>query len=407
MAETARKDTPPAHRWLARCPEMGTDPIPVSRLTDPDYFEAERRKIFKRCWLHVGRVEDIPEPGDWLVQEVAIAPASVLVVRGEDGRIRAFHNVCRHRGSKLAFGERGSGGGIFGCRFHGWSYDSEGALIHVPQEENYYEPLCGKKNLLPVACDTWQGFIFINLDPSPNETLAEFLGPAFDFFDGYPFDQLASELNYRADIRGNWKLVMDSQAEGIHAPYTHTSPWPNLFSTPDSPYTEYLDISFYGRHRSYTLAAGKGYVPGEVEALALAMGPAISASGAAAMQTCKRLNPTNDPNWSFDCLTLFPNLLIYCFGGVYHTHQFWPKDIRTTTWDLRMHLPKARTASEAFSREHAKIFLRDPFLEDGYLNEESQKVIESGVLEHLELQDDEALIRHCYWTVHNAVTAED
>lgn len=407
MATRADQLTDRQTRWLDRFPDMGTGPIPVERLLDPAYFELEREKIFKRAWLHVGRVEQIPEEGDWFVQEIAVARTSLIIVRGEDGDIRAFHNVCRHRGSKLAMQSKGSGAGMFACRFHGWTYNSEGTLVHVPQEEHYYEPLCGKKNLIPVACDIWEGFIFVNLQPEPAETLREFLGPAWDRFEGYPFDALTKEWNYRGDIKANWKVVMDSQAEGIHAPYVHTLPWPTLFTSPDSPFTRYLDIDFFGKHRTYTLAAGTAFQPSPVEALALSMGPAISASGEAAFASCKRLNPTGDPNWSFDCLALYPNMLIYCFGGVYHTHQFWPIDAATTTWDLRMHLPQATKASEVFSQEHAKVFLRDPFLEDGRLNEDSQQALESGAVDELYLQDDEALIRHCYWVAHNAVMADD
>ncbi|MGR8948960.1 MAG: aromatic ring-hydroxylating oxygenase subunit alpha [Gammaproteobacteria bacterium] len=395
------------HRWLERCPEMGAEPVPVSRVTDPDYFEKEREKIFKRSWLHMGRASDIPNKGDWFVQDIVVANTSLIVVRGQDNVIRAFHNICRHRGSKLAFENKGTSSGMLSCRFHGWTYDTTGELRYVPQEENYYEPLCGKQNLFAVACDVWEGFIFINLDPEPKETLLEFLGPAADRFEGYPFDKNPTELIYRGDIKANWKLVMDAQAEAIHAAFVHTKPWPGLFSGGKTPFANYLDISFYGKHSSYTLAGGTKYTPTEVEALALSMGPSVSASGDDAIQSCKKLNPTNDPNWSFDSLVLFPNFIIYCFGGVYHTHQFWPLDHRTTNWELRMHLPEAKNASELFSQEHAKIFLRDPFLEDGIINEEMQKAMESGVMSHVYMQDDEALVRHCYWVAHNAVMAED
>ena len=395
------------HRWLARCPEMGTEPIPVSRVIDPAYFDQERQKIFKRAWLHMGRVNDIPNKGDWFARDIAVANTSLIIVRGQDNVIRAFHNVCRHRGSKLVFEEKGTCSGMLSCRYHGWTYDTSGELRYVPQEENYYEPLCGKQNLIAVACDTWEGFIFINLDPEPKETLLEFLGPAADRFEGYPFDKNTAELGYGGDIKANWKLVMDAQAEAVHAAFVHKKPWPGLFSGGKSPFANYLDISFYDKHTSYTLAAGTKYSPTEVEALALSMGPSVSASGDEANQTCKKLNPTNDPDWSFDSLVLFPNFIIYCFGGVYHTHQFWPLDHRTTKWELRMHLPEATKASELFSQEHAKVFLRDPFLEDGIINEEQQNAMESGAISHVYMQDDEALVRHCYWVAHNAVMAED
>lgn len=407
MDDKTRQTNAKRHRWLERRPEMGTEPVPISRVTDPEYFKKEQEKIFKRAWLHMGRASQIPNKGDWFVQEIVVASTSLIIVRGQDDVIRAFHNICRHRGSKLAFEEKGNCPGVLKCRFHGWTYDTDGTLAFVPQEENYYEPLRGKQNLLEVACEMWEGFIFINLDPEPKETLLEFLGPAADRFEGYPFDKNPTELIYRGDIKANWKLVMDAQAEAIHAAFVHVKPWPGLFSGGKSPFANYLDISFYGKHSSYTLAGGTNYQPTEVEALALSKGPSVSSSGDDATLTCKKLNPTNDPDWSFDSLVIFPNFIMYCFGGVYHTHQFWPLDHRTTNWELRMHLPEATKASELFSQEHAKIFLRDPFLEDGIINEEMQKAMESGAMSHVFMQDDEALVRHCYWVAHNAVMAED
>ena len=185
------------YRWLERCPEMGTEPVPVARVTDPEYFEQEREKIFKRAWLHMGRANDIPNKGDWFVQDISVAGTSLIIIRGQDDVVRAFHNICRHRGSKLALEDKGNSAGVLRCRFHGWTYNTEGKLSFIPQEEKYYEPLCGKQNLLPVACDTWEGFIFINLDVEPKETLLEFLGTAADRFEGYPFDGNSTELIYR------------------------------------------------------------------------------------------------------------------------------------------------------------------------------------------------------------------
>lgn len=391
-------------RWNERFPEMGQEPIPVERVVSDAYFEREREKIFKRCWLHAGRVESIPKSGDWFVQEVTAAKASVLVVRGDDGEIRAFHNVCRHRGNRLVPETRGSGSGKFACRFHGWTYDSKGKLVYATQEENFYESVCGKLNLAPVSCDVWEGFIFIHLDPEPDETLLEFLGPVADHVSGFPFADITSELRYHTELASNWKVVMDSQAESLHAPFVHKQVWPDLFSSATHPNSNYLDLTFYDRHAIWSLGAGD-YKPKGVEAFALSLGPAPAQAGEFAVEIGGKINRTRSKEWALDCVHIFPNLLLYVLEGTYHTHQFWPSSAGKTVWDLRMHLPEAKTPAQAFSREHAKIFLRDPFLEDGFINEETQKGLESGAISHIYLQDDESFLRHAYWTVHNAVSS--
>lgn len=404
MAATPQPDTK-TWRWNERFPEMGQEPIPVERVISPEYFALEREKVFKRSWLHVGRVEQIPDAGDYFVQDIEAAKTSLLVTRGKDGEIRAFHNVCAHRGNRLVCDRAGSGNGSFACRFHGWIYDTRGELVHVTQEENFYGETRGHLDLSAVACDVWEGFIFVHLDPERAEPLAEFLGPIADYVSGFPFETITHELRYETALEANWKVVRDSQAESLHAPFVHKQVWPDLFSSREHPNSNYLDLTFYDRHAVWSLGAGK-YQPKGVEAYALSLGPATAMAGEFAVEIGGRINPTRSTDWALDCLHVYPNLLIYILEGTYHTHQFWPSAANRTVWDLRMRLPAVRTPADAFSREHAKIFLRDPFLEDGFINEETQKGLESGAISHVQFQDDESFLRHAYWVVHNAVSAE-
>jgi phenylpropionate dioxygenase-like ring-hydroxylating dioxygenase large terminal subunit len=383
---------------------MGRGPVPASRVTDPAYFEAERKAIFERCWLHVGRVEQIPAPGDWFVQEIEVAKASVLVMRGRDGVVRAFHNVCRHRGNRLALDRRGNARGArLACRFHGWTYDDTGSLKTVPQQRNFYEPTCGVLNLKPVACETWNGFIFVNLDPSPTEDLIEYLGPIADYCDGYAFDRLPGQFAYAADVAANWKLVMDGQSETYHVAFVHKDSWPGVFTSREFPFGRNLDMRFHERHRTWS-AAGGDFAPAALEAYALGLGPSVADAGAFALDAAPRVNPTRDPRWAFDVVHVFPNFHILLLPGVFHTHQFWPVDLRRTRWELRMHMPVPHDASQAFSREYAKVFLRDALLEDGILNEHIQKSCDSGAIESFVLQDEESFVRHGYWAVDRAVS---
>lgn len=113
-------------------------PVSLEPNISPEYFERERDVIFRHAWLNVGRTHDIPNIGDYLVKEMHILRTSVLVVRGRDGQIRAFHNMCRHRGNKLcATGSESGNARGFSCAFHGWTYDPEGQLVIVPDEDQF------------------------------------------------------------------------------------------------------------------------------------------------------------------------------------------------------------------------------------------------------------------------------
>ncbi|MBT8446576.1 MAG: aromatic ring-hydroxylating dioxygenase subunit alpha [Gammaproteobacteria bacterium] len=394
-------------RWTARFPRMGQGPLPASAVTDPQRFAAERDAIYRRCWLHVGRIEEIPDAGDWFVQAIEIAGASILVMRGRDGEVRAFHNICRHRGNRLAMAPRGTAAtSRLACRFHGWTYDDTGTLCAVPQQQNFFTPTCGELNLKPVACDSWNGFIFVNLDPAPAEDLIEYLGPIADYCDGYAFDRLPGQFAYRAEVAANWKLVMDGQSETYHVAFVHKDSWPRVFTTRDNPFGRNLDMRFYERHRTWS-AAGGDFTPQGIEALALANGPSVADAGDFKLDDADKVNPTRDPAWAFDAVHVFPNLHILLLPGVYHTHQFWPIDLRRTRWELRVHMPPPATPAQAFSREHAKVFLRDALLEDGILNEQIQASCDSGAIGEFHLQDEESFVRHGYWAIEQAIAAAD
>ena len=126
-------------------PELGTGPISFRDSTSPEFYELEREAIFKRAWLNVGRVEELPRVGSYFTKEIAAAGASVIVVKGKDEQIRAFHNVCRHRGNKLVwndFPNEETKGACrqFTCKYHGWRYDLDGALTFVQQESRVLRP---------------------------------------------------------------------------------------------------------------------------------------------------------------------------------------------------------------------------------------------------------------------------
>src|SRR5215467_9850127 len=95
-------------KWHDRYPELGTKPIPIEPYISREYFEKERERIFSKVWLNIGRVEQIPHPGDYFVKDLAVCHTSILVVRSKDGAVRAFHNMCSHRGNQLVWDTTGT-----------------------------------------------------------------------------------------------------------------------------------------------------------------------------------------------------------------------------------------------------------------------------------------------------------
>ena len=168
--------------WTEHYPELGTGMVSYEDSTSPEFYELERDAIWKRAWLNVGRVEQLPRNGSYFTKELAVAKTSIIVVRGLDGEVRAFHNICRHRGNKLVWQdyprEETSGScRQFVCKYHGWQYDLDGGCTFVQQESEFFDLDKADYGLVPVHCDVWAGFIFVNLDREPTQSLRDFLGP--------------------------------------------------------------------------------------------------------------------------------------------------------------------------------------------------------------------------------------
>jgi len=191
--------------------------------TDPAIFETELQRIFHRSWVYVGHASEIPEPGDFRTRRIGRQP--VIMVRGADGRVRVLMNRCRHRGSVVCESESGRTR-YFRCWYHGWVYDTAGALVEVTGRGAYGPEFDPSRLGLTAAprCDEYRGFVFASLAPE-GEPLREFLGHAaamIDFLvDASPEGRIAVDAGVHKTIyKGNWKLV---GMDGYHPNYTHAS----------------------------------------------------------------------------------------------------------------------------------------------------------------------------------------
>jgi len=216
--------------------------IPVEQLDEPliypvdayisrDYAEAEGDRLWARVWQHAGRVEEIPAVGDFITYD--IGNDSILIVRAGADRIRAYHNVCPHRGRKLvstpcganqACGHRDQAGekkaGFF-CAYHGWTFDLEGRATFILDQEDWKGALTeDRTSLKPVQADTWGGWIWINMDPDC-VPLREYLEPIATYLDPFEFDRMRYRFRQWGIFDCNWKVALEAFLEPYHVWATH------------------------------------------------------------------------------------------------------------------------------------------------------------------------------------------
>lgn len=198
--------------------DTSPETLPAAVYRDPAIFEKERDHVFAHSWLFIAHESQMPEPGDYVAATAASFP--VIVVRGEDGNIRAFHNVCRHRAGPLAEDGNGHCERQLVCRYHGWRYALDGRLANArdfgPAKD--FDPR--EYGLHPVACESWRGFVFVKpaLESAPLEhAIAPLAARAKDM----PIEDFRFVRQSRHEIRCNWKTYVENYLEGYHIPLVH------------------------------------------------------------------------------------------------------------------------------------------------------------------------------------------
>src|SRR5262245_52320617 len=311
----ARATEANGRKWHDLYPELGTGPIPIEPYVSREYFEREREQIFRRVWLNVGRVGQIPNPGDYFVKDLAVCHTSILVVRGNDGKVHVFHNMCSHRGNQVVWDAKGRCK-AFTCKFHSWTYGLDGSLRHVPDEKNFFGLKKEALGLTPVAVDTWEGFIFINLDLHPKETLAEYLGEVGRSFAGYPFDAVSTGcFSWEVDLNANWKVCKDAFQEVYHIFSLHHKSTGAMFASKANPYLHAHELALFGRHARISVPANLDWQPTPVESLAKRYGILTLQTGQLFARDAQGCESDGCPGLVVLGLCLFPQLLPLRFTG--------------------------------------------------------------------------------------------
>ncbi|MDV3128571.1 aromatic ring-hydroxylating dioxygenase subunit alpha [Mycobacterium sp. 21AC1] len=390
--------------WTEHYPELGTGPVSFRDSTSPEFYELEREAVFKRAWLNVARVEETPLVGSYVTKEIEAARASIILVRGSDNHIRAFYNLCRHRGNKLVwsdFADQQASGvrETFECRQCGWRYSLDGSLTHVPEDSRFFGFDRADYGLVPVQCDVWNGFVFINFDPEPRQNLREFLGPMITGLDDYPFGKLTERYDWVAHNNSNWKIFADAFQEYYHVPALHTQQVPPEVRKPNAGFT-CGHFQLDGPHRVVSTAGTRRWLlapeymyPIERATQSGLVGPWRTPDIG---ELPAGLNPGGIEPWGISNFQIFPNTEILIYGGWYLLYRYWPTSHNTHRFEAYTYFHPARTVRERIEHEVAAVVLKEFALQDAGMLGGTQAALEYGVVDDFPLSDQEILVRHLH-----------
>ncbi len=344
--------------------------LPAKYYTDPLLFRDEMERFYYQTWICAGRAEAIPIPGDYFLREVA--GESVIVVRDATGAVRAFYNVCRHRGTRMCTAAEGNFAGRIQCPYHGWTYGLDGRLLGAPHmdDANFSRdeyPLHQAQTAL------WDGHVFLHLGASP-KPLAEQLGELPEKFAPWRMHDLRLYRRIVYDVKANWKLVILNYNECLHCPILH----PAL-----NRLTDYLGAG--------NEAPQPGYIGG-------AMG---FRDGAQTMSIDGRRRRSYLPGLGEEqrkivCYyTIYPNLLLSLhpdYPDYMLVHKLWPKAVDHTEILCEWYFHPDEMAKPDFQAEDAIEFWDVTNREDWNIVELSQAGIQSRVYTPGPYSEREALL---------------
>lgn len=385
---SVRSGRTPEGSWTEHYPELGTGPVSFADSTSAEFFELEREAVFKRAWLNIARIEEVPEHGSFATKEIEVAGASVLLVHTDRG-IRAFHNVCPRCGTKLVwqdFPDRETAGQAEAiiCRRCRRTHEFDGA------------------NLPAVHCDIWNGFVFVNFDTEPRQSLREFLGPMITGLDGYPFEKLTERYDWVAHNNSNWKIFADAFQEYYHVPALHSQQVPARVRVPGAGFT-CGHFQLDGPHRLVSTAGRRRWLlppeymyPIERATRSGLVGP-WETPDIGELPT--GLNPGGIEPWGISNFQIFPNTEILIYGGWYLLYRYWPTSHNTHRFEAHTYFHPARTVRERIEHEVASVVLKEFALQDAGMLGGTQAALEYGIVDDFPLNDQEILVRHLHKVV--------
>jgi Rieske 2Fe-2S family protein len=296
-------------------PEPSAKPAaqPMPAALSPQYYldeallEAEQRLIFERTWQLVGHIGSLPQTGSYITARAGSQP--VLVVRDEGGVLRAYRNVCRHRGSRLLSGS-GQCKAAIRCRYHGWTYKLDGTMIGAPEALAYGDRLKKPElGLFPARVEEMCGLVFVNLDPHATP-LAELLGDLPQRLERFGIPNLQSFAPYEGEQPANWKIVADNYLEGYHVPIAH----PGLMRLYD--------------YKNYTAEVHDNYVWFEAPLRDKPSSNRLERAYQRLVRPMPGLGPDDRQTWRY--VYIYPNTTIDLYPDQINTWQLMPEGVGAT-----------------------------------------------------------------------------
>ncbi|WP_433631826.1 aromatic ring-hydroxylating oxygenase subunit alpha [Nocardia sp. CA-120079] len=395
--------------WTEHYPELGTGLVSFEDSISPEHYELERKAIFARTWLNVGRVEQLPRKGSYFTKELAVVNTSLIIVKDNDRQIRAFHNVCRHRGNKLVWDDypgRETAGTCrqFTCKYHAWRYSLEGEATFVQQEQEFFDFDRDRFGLKPVRCEVWEGFVFVNLDDDA-APLTDYLGKFAEGLAGYPFGEMTEVYKYRAEVGSNWKLYIDAFAEFYHAPILHAKQYVSGESSKLSNFGfEALHYELDGPHGM--VSSWGGMAPPKDLNMVKPIERVLRSGNFGAWDRPDipaldnlppGLNPARHRAWGLDSYVFFPNFMIVVWApGWYLTYHYWPTAYNKHIFEGTCYFAPARNATDRLRQELAALTFKEFGLQDCNTLEATQTMLESRAITEFPLNDQEILLRHLH-----------
>ena len=371
---------------------LGSDPIPASAYYDPEWFELERQAIFLRTWIEIGHVCELPEPGTWIRRDLEFANASLLIVRGKDGEIRAFHNVCSHRGTQLVEEESGKGSNFL-CPYHMWNFGDDGRLIAAPDFQRF--ALAKEDCALPkVSVDVCAGLIFVNLQAEPEQSLRDYLGDYAAQLETLPVAKAATFHEYVYEIDANWKITYDNFQENYHLRFVHGHTGVATVH-PDNQHGYPEKYGFNGPHRTQTIWSNPEPLIKPMQGFNFGLAAKIGMEQGI-------IGGANDRTY----FALFPSFFIIGTPIQHFSHVVYPISATRSRGVIRVYwIGPDDSASKRYAREYVLCAIRDIHVEDVNIIARAQKGLNSGALKHIHFMSMEGLCRHLYKTVADKVEA--
>lgn len=325
--------------------------LPARYYTDTSLFKDEVERFFCQTWVCVGRVDQIPNAGDYFLRD--IDGESIILTRDEDGSVRAFFNVCRHRGTRICAQGEGHFARRIQCGYHGWTYGLDGRLLGAPHMHDGFRR--EDYGLNPVHADVWEGNIFVNLSERP-ASLAMQLADLPQKFANWKMADLRLFKRIEYSVKANWKLIVLNYNECLHCPVLH----PAL-----SAITDYLSGDNDSPHGSYI--GGSMEFQGAAETMSL--------DGKRRRDYLPGLSAEERKKVLY--YAVFPNLFLSLHPDYVMTHTLWPRAVDRTDIVCEWHFHPVEMAKSDFVGMDAVEFWDVTNREDWRISELSHAGISS------------------------------